>query len=273
MADQCPVDVLRRRVDECRAVGEDALEHGGLRADELEHLPDGHAGGKAVGVHDEIGPPAALREGHVLLRHDEPHDALLTVAGGELVAWLWPSGLAGDDLVDRHPLGIAREYHPVDVGGHRVLVAHRRRLVLSAAIHAHDVLRLHGRQLVRQDVAVLDLLAGPHHAVLTQSAVADVLRSRAAPLVVRVRGGRGREQVPGPVLVCGEGHDRPPHHVAPSEATVQCSAVHDDGVLDVVAAVRHHGDRGVLAGPQVVEIDQIQRLARAQRLLWVRQAE
>ena len=37
-----------------------SLEAAGLAADQFEQLSDGHAGGVAVGIHDEVGPPAGF---------------------------------------------------------------------------------------------------------------------------------------------------------------------------------------------------------------------
>ena len=49
-------------------------------------LADGHAAGDGVGVDDDVWPGAGPGEGHVLLWDDVPAGALLSVAGGELVA-------------------------------------------------------------------------------------------------------------------------------------------------------------------------------------------
>jgi hypothetical protein len=51
-----------------------------------------------MGVHDEVGAYPALAEGEVLLLDDDAHDALLAVAGGELVAELGAAGVADQDL-------------------------------------------------------------------------------------------------------------------------------------------------------------------------------
>ena len=72
------------------AVVEAARLDGGLGANELQHLADGHAAGEAVRVHDEVGADAALAEGHVLLRHYRPHHPLLPVPAAELVPNLRP---------------------------------------------------------------------------------------------------------------------------------------------------------------------------------------
>lgn len=43
-----------------RAIVELAVEHTRLAAHQLNHLADGHTGGEAVGVHDQVGADAQL---------------------------------------------------------------------------------------------------------------------------------------------------------------------------------------------------------------------
>lgn len=59
-----------------------------LAGDELNHLSHGHARRETVGVHDEVGADARIREGHVLLGNDDAAHPLLSVSRRELVAHL-----------------------------------------------------------------------------------------------------------------------------------------------------------------------------------------
>ena len=70
-----PVAVLDQNLRDIRnfipakgsAVLQAPLAQPGLPRNELDHLADGHAGGEAMGVHDEVGTDARVRERHVLL--------------------------------------------------------------------------------------------------------------------------------------------------------------------------------------------------------------
>mmetsp|Transcript_1723 Transcript_1723/g.6742 ORF Transcript_1723/g.6742 Transcript_1723/m.6742 type:complete len:315 (-) Transcript_1723:2468-3412(-) len=272
VSDQLPVDLCRGCIVEGRAVPEKPLQDRGFGADTLEHLANGHARGEAVRIHDEVWTPPLLIEGHVLLAHDEPDDALLAVPRGELVADLRTPCLPRHDLVDRHAVVVAGQDDPVDVRRDGILVRNWRGFVACLAIHSHEFLRLHGRDLVRENEAVLHFLPGTHHAIISQSGVPHVLSFRPASLVVAVHARRRREHVLRAILIHGHRHDSPAHDVASPEAPIQGGAAHDDGVLNVVAAVAHHGDGCVLPGAQMVEFHEVQRLARAQRLLRVREA-
>ena len=81
---------LRARVDgvapEGGAVAQPPVEHRRLARDELDHLAHGHARREAVRVHDHVGAPALLAEGHVLLVDDQPHHAAWTQVAVTILA-------------------------------------------------------------------------------------------------------------------------------------------------------------------------------------------
>ena len=86
---------------EGRGVLGEAVEGAGFGRHALDEHADGHAGGKGVGVDDNVGTHAALGEGQI----DEgillAHDTLLSVAGAELVA---DDGVAGHPVLDVHTM-------------------------------------------------------------------------------------------------------------------------------------------------------------------------
>ena len=69
-----------------------------LAANELNHLPDSHAGGEAVGIHDEIWTDASFAKRHILLPHNIPHHTLLTVPAAELVPKFRPPSMPDQHL-------------------------------------------------------------------------------------------------------------------------------------------------------------------------------
>mmetsp|Transcript_57798 Transcript_57798/g.152058 ORF Transcript_57798/g.152058 Transcript_57798/m.152058 type:complete len:514 (+) Transcript_57798:764-2305(+) len=195
------------------------------------------------------------------------------MAGGELVSDLWPPRLPCDDLIYCEPLIVAREDHTVDVRGDRILVGHWGRFVLDLIrVQLHELLCFHRNDLVCQKELVLNLLAGAGKTVLTEDTELGVLH--ACPLLFETaHDRRRREHVLLVVAVARHRHALAPHDEAPPEAAVEGRAVHDDGVLDIVAAVAHDRHGRVLPRSEVVELHEVQRLARAQRLLRVDQAE
>ena len=76
----------------------------------------------------------------------------------------------------------------------------------------------------------------------------------------RLRRRRGHDPVLGPVRVLLDGAPVLSEHDAPAEPPVQRRAVHDDGVLDVVARVGHNRDGGVLTGAEAIVPDELDRL-------------
>lgn len=67
----CRAVVLAKGSAVSLSAGEDA----GFSGDELDDLPDGHAAGKAVRVHDKVGANASIGIRHVLLGDDGTTDA------------------------------------------------------------------------------------------------------------------------------------------------------------------------------------------------------
>lgn len=70
---------------EGRGVVAQAVQGAGFAGHALDQHTDGHAGGKAVRVEQDVGGHAALGERHVLGGPQAAQDALLTVATGKLV--------------------------------------------------------------------------------------------------------------------------------------------------------------------------------------------
>ncbi len=78
---------------------------------DLQHLPDVHTGRNAQRVEHDIQRRAVGQEGHILLRQDAGHDALVAVAAGHLIAHR-----------DLALLGDIAAHHHVDARGQLVAV-------------------------------------------------------------------------------------------------------------------------------------------------------
>lgn len=74
-------------------------------------MPDGHAAGDGMGVHDQVRHRAFTGEGHVLLRVCNAHGSLLAVARGELVSDL----ITSSNTQDRHTRHSFTQWHGVYV--------------------------------------------------------------------------------------------------------------------------------------------------------------
>lgn len=81
--------VLGLGVLERSGISFDTIEGSNLGAQALEQVTDGHPGGDAMRVDDEIRNDTFLSEGHVLLLVGHADGTFLTVPGGELVSNLW----------------------------------------------------------------------------------------------------------------------------------------------------------------------------------------
>lgn len=90
----------------------EAVQGAGLARHALDQHADGHAGGKAVGVEQDVGTHAALAEGHVLGGPQAAQDAFLAMAAGKLVP---------DGGVAWHPHGDADMF---EVSGATVIAAY-----------------------------------------------------------------------------------------------------------------------------------------------------
>lgn len=70
----------------------------------LDKHPDGHSGGEAMRVEQDVRAHAALGEGHVLRRPQAAQDSFLTVSAGELVT---NGGVPGNAVCDANVLETA----------------------------------------------------------------------------------------------------------------------------------------------------------------------
>ncbi|GIX62066.1 U5 small nuclear ribonucleoprotein-specific helicase [Babesia caballi] len=225
-----------------------------LGGDELEHLADSHARGEAVRVHDEVGDPAVLAEGQVLLALNETHDTLLPVATAVLVT----------DFGESH---LTKHYLVENAVGNRG--------------YAHDAVDVCGLVELVFDVGHLDLASGGLSELLQKSVVLLHALTHADDAVARHlvdrRGGQLGRSTPtdggsGPVagvvdLLNLDGHA--PEGVASTETALARSLVYHNGVLNLVALVTHDGDNQILAGGKLVEVDELDGLGRHQGPLGV----
>lgn len=92
-----------------------------------------------------------------------------------------------------------------------------------------------------------------------------ITRCRSVASNLARRNARSLHNVLGAVLVLLEDSAILAQHDAAPKASVQRGTVHDDGVLDVIAGVRHHSHCRVLPRPQLVKPDQLYRLCSQQR--------
>jgi len=119
---------------ERRSILQRPIQHPSLPREQLEHLADCHARGKAVRVHDYIGGYAGVCEGHVFLVHNDADNAFLAVPRGELVAQFRTPRLSGLHF-DEHCFALGlRDHDFVDVGVVWRSVGHRRGLVLVRSV-------------------------------------------------------------------------------------------------------------------------------------------
>ena len=150
----------------------------------LEDLADVHPAGHAQRVEDDVHRRAVRQEGHVLLRQDLGHDALVAVAAGHLVADR-DLALGGDADADepvdaRQQLVtvVAAEHADVDdlaplaVGQAQAGVLHLAGLLAEdraqQPLLGGELGLALGRDLADQDVARLDLGADVDDAVLVE---------------------------------------------------------------------------------------------------------
>ncbi len=85
---------LLRELERCGVMTQ-AVEGCRFSSHALDEHPDGHSGGEAVRVEQDVRAHAALSEGHVLRGPQSAQDSLLTVSAGELVSDGGVSGNAG----------------------------------------------------------------------------------------------------------------------------------------------------------------------------------
>mmetsp|Transcript_40875 Transcript_40875/g.128065 ORF Transcript_40875/g.128065 Transcript_40875/m.128065 type:complete len:675 (-) Transcript_40875:1998-4022(-) len=246
-----------------------AAQHAGLAGEQLDHLSHGHSARETVRVHDEVRADAVVVEGHVLLRHDDAADALLAVAAGELVADLGAAALPQIYLDEELLVLVGGDHDLVHVHARAALPGHRRGLVLrdGAALEDARVARAQRALLVDEDLPRLHLLAHVRQAVLVQReefAVALVV----LPGLVRHRR-RPHGAVQRAVGVAADARLGLLEHEAAAVAAVDAALVDDDGVLDVVARVRHDGHAGVLSARHLIEVDEVQHARRHHGLLRV----
>mmetsp|Transcript_75789 Transcript_75789/g.214463 ORF Transcript_75789/g.214463 Transcript_75789/m.214463 type:complete len:279 (-) Transcript_75789:248-1084(-) len=233
------------------------LVRGSLAGDALDEHADGHARGKSVGVEEDVGRNAALREGHVLLRPEQAHDALLAVARGELVA---DHGVPRVPELEQQPLAGAllqgRAVHErglLHVAGLLLVVG----LDLAAAVVVHGAVErvapaqvgAHGRQAVGVELRRREA-----------AALWRVREAALAPLLGAVALARGLDDLGLVDLALGE-------------AAVVGSLADDHRVLHVVARVRDHRHHGVGAHRVQVAVRSLVHLGPHQRPLGVHDAE
>eukprot|EP00968_Pinguiococcus_pyrenoidosus_P008709 scaffold641_cov237-Pinguiococcus_pyrenoidosus.AAC.17 len=243
-------------------------QHPRLAGEKLDHLPDGHPRREPVRIHDQVRACAFFVERHVLLRHNDPADSLLAVPRAELVSHLRPSALPQVDLDEELLVLIRRDHHLVDVHARGGLPRHRRWLVLRrrAALENAWLRRLLRSLLVDQNLPGLHLLAHVRKPVVVQR------EELAEALFVPLRcfdERRTDRPIHRAVGIAPDAGLRLLQDQATAPATVDACLVQHDGVLNVVAAVGHHGDAGVLASGNLVEVDQIQDTGRDHRLLGI----
>mmetsp|Transcript_70617 Transcript_70617/g.216406 ORF Transcript_70617/g.216406 Transcript_70617/m.216406 type:complete len:960 (-) Transcript_70617:541-3420(-) len=230
-----------------------ALGGAGLPGDALDQHTDCHARREAVRVEEDVRGNTAVREGHVLLRPQEAHDALLAVPGRELVADHGVPRVAEPHhhaLVPRASLdlGAVHQGHVLHVARLVVLVLGQVRLVVGVHIAIHrGVLGQEGPDLRQARRVELRDLQGVREVALRRLVLLQAL-------------GRGVDDL-GFV----------DHAVA--EAPLVGRLVDDHRVLHVVACVRDHCDHGV--GPSGVQVaaHRIVGLGSHHRLLGVQDPE
>lgn len=121
--------------------------------------------------------------------------------------------------------------------------------------------------LVEEHIPIFEFLANSGHSVLVEGMI----------LTHKVRfsvGGLGHlrrigDDVCGPVgvflqvgLVSADVSHSP-------ETTIKGSSVQDNGILNIIASKGHDGDRGILAGGQLLEVGYLNGASRDERLLRV----
>ena len=152
---QRPSHRLQIDGDADRSVPRDPRHRAQLGEHALHDVADRHARWESVRIDDQVGNHAVFAEGHVVLRQDQAHHALLAVAGRHFVAQLRRANLPETHLQDaalsrppahKHPVDFAvvmnvRRHRAVSIRDHFFRLAHhatRHLLHLAVDLHHAD---------------------------------------------------------------------------------------------------------------------------------------
>ena len=198
-----------------------------------------------MGIHDDVRAHPLVVEGEVRLVGYQPAHAFLAVTTAEFIADLRSSGGTQQHLDQVRLFRVRRNQHLLHVGVRRSLVGDGAVLVARLGHppgRLLDGLRHHRNGLIHQDLSVRDSLPGAADSVLIQGAVFPDRFTR-----LGVPAGP-QDAIEGLVGVAFQRTRLLPVDETTPEAAVERGLVDDQGVLDVVAAVAHHGHGGVLTG-------------------------